>query len=643
MSDVSGFCGVVGLEDKTLIRRMNRIMFHRGLDGEGYYIDNNIMLGHLLLRLEESRKTSQPIFNEDHSLCLVSSGRILNYPTLKKELEKKGHIFSTDCDAEVILHSYEEFNTDFMTKLNGPFAFALWDSKEKRLLLARDRNGIEPLYYCTYSAGADCFLFASEIKSILQYEKVKRKLDLEAFHLYVNLRYVPLEKTLFKGIKRLLPAHYAILDQKGFRQTKYFNFKYHPEEKPLEDYIKELRFSLERAVKMHFTPEAGFLLSGGIDSSTLVAIASKLSSAPIKTFTMGFGQETDETEDANRVAEYFDTDHRNLIVKTHLLRDYPQMIWYADLPKRNLYPYYIYQLAGRRSKLILNALGLDELLGGYPWKYEYARSVEKIRERIGGHERDKLSASAGNIISFHVKDGEIEDDRYLEILKKFYYINDDVDLYLEITSLDEVFSNYYLPKIYGKKMKAFSREDVKKLFSSFFEGGNLMRQFMSVDYQVKAVDDFLFTEKTMSAAHSVESRMPFLENSLVDLAFKIPAEMKIKGGEGKYILKKAVKPFMPKMVLEKKKMGFGSDPYITYIDEIYELAKQRLPEGNIVQNELIKKSYVDQILTHNATPNLVKHYCLFWSLLVFEIWYEIFIKKEKLEKPTKGIDSILSP
>lgn len=640
---MSGFCGVVGLEDKKLIRRMSRIMYHRGPDGEGYYIDNNVMLGHRLLRLEKSHETSQPVFNEDHTLCLVSSGRILNCPTLKKELEKKGHTFSTDCNGEVILHSYEESNTDFLTKLNGSFAFALWDSKEKRLVLARDRNGIEPLYYCANSAGSDCFLFASEIKSILQYEKAKRELDLEAFHLYVNLRYVPLQKTLFKGIKRLLPAHYAILDRKGFRHTKYFNFKYHPEEKTLDDYIKELRFSLERAVKIYFTPEAGFLLSGGVDSSALVAIASKLSPTPIKTFTMGFGQETDEIDDANRVVECFDTDHRNLIVKTHLLRDYPQMIWYADLPKRNLYPYYIYQLAGRRSKLILNALGLDELFGGYPWKYEYARSVEKIRERIGRHERDKISVSAGNMISFHVKDGEIEDDRYLEFLKKFYYIDDDVDLYLEIMSLDEVFSNHYLRNIYGEKMKTFSREDVKEFFSPFFEGGNLMRQFMSVDYQVKAADDFLFTEKTMSAAHSVESRMPFLENSLVNLAFKIPVEMKFKRGEGKYILKKAVKPFLPKTVLAKKKMGFGSDPYITYIDEIYELAKQRLPEGNIVKNKLIKKSYIDQILRHRATPNLVKHYCLFWSLLVFEIWYEIFIKNEKLEKPSRGIDSILSP
>ena len=640
---MSGFCGVIGLEDKILIQRMNRIMSHRGPDGEGYYLNNNIMLGHRLLAIEGSCKTNQPIFNEDHSLCLVGSGRILNYEALKEELEKKGHIFSTDCDAEVILHSYEEFNTDFMTKFNGPFAFALWDSNEKRLLVARDRNGIEPLYYCAYSAGTDCFIFASEIKSILQYQKVKRELDLEAFHLYVNLRYVPLEKTLLKGIKRLLPGHYAILDQKGFRQTRYFKFKYHPEEKPLEDYVKEVRFRLERAVKMCLTPEAGFLLSGGIDSSTLVAIASKLSSTPIKTFTMGFGQSIDETEDANRVAEYFDTDHRNLIVRTHLLRDYPQMIWYADLPKRNLYPYYIYQLAGRRSKLILNGLGLDELFGGYPWKYEYARSVEKIRERIGRRKRDKLSASAKNLISFQIKNGDVEDDNYLEFLKKFYYINDDVDLYLEVKSLDEVFSNDYLSKIYGKKMRAFRREDVKKLFSPFFQGGNLIEQFMSADYQVKAVDDFLFTEKSMSAAHSVETRMPFLENSLVDLAFKIPVKMKWKGGEGKYILKRAVKPFLPKEVLEKKKMGFGSDPYITYIDEIYELAKQKLPEGNIVQNGLIKRKYVDQILTHKATPTMVKHYCLFWSLLVFEIWYEIFINTEKLEKPNKGIDSILFP
>lgn len=637
---MSCFCGAIGVSDTNLLNRMSQIMLHRGPDGENHYLDSNIMLSQRVLNISGLERSKKPLSNEDDSLFLVSSGRILNYKTLRRELEERGHVFKTDCDAEVILHSYEEFPPDFMKLFNGAFAFALWDSTNKSLLLTRDRNGIEPLYY--HLTKEEFFFFASEIKSILQFEEVERTLDLEAFHLFVNLRYVPLEKTLLEGITRVLPGQYVIVDKQGLHKRKYFHFKYVPEEKSLDYFVREVRSRLQKAVEMQFTEDAGILLSGGVDSSILVALASNLSNSYVKTFTMGFGEVTDEVEDAKRVAEYFGTDHRELIIRTHLLRDYPQMIWYADLPKRNLYPYYIYQLAGKRCKTLLAGLGLDELFGGYPWKYEYALSVEKTRKRVDPAKRKALSSSAKDLIINQIQNGDLEDDYILEYLKKIYYIEDDTDLYLEIKTLDEVFSNHYLSKIYGKNMKKFSRQDIKKHFSSLFTGGSLVKQFMAADYQVKAVDDFIFTETTMAAANSVDTRLPFLENSLVDLAFRIPVNFKWRGGEGKYILVKAAKTFLPRWIFKKKKQGFGGDPSTTYKNEIYEIAKQRLPEGIIVQKDLIQKSFLDKILRHKITPRLRKHYCLLWSLLMFEAWYEIFMNKSQLEIPKQGLDDLFS-
>jgi len=313
-------CGIAGFnfDDPELLRRMCRVMEHRGPDEEGFYEDGYMSLGNKRLSIIDLQTGRQPIHNEDEDVWIVYSGETYNFPELKEDLEKKGHKFYTKTDVEVLVHLYEEYGNSFVKMLNGMFAFALWDSRKKKLILVRDRSGIKPLYFTVLNDST--ILFASEIKAILQYEVIKRRVDPQAFHYFVNLRYVPSERTMFQGIKKLLPGHMLIVDKKNMQIVKYWDLKVQPQNWLESYWVKKLRKLLETVVKRHLISDVplGFYLSGGLDTSTLVAIASGLTDEPIKTFCMGFGEPTDETKDAQYVADHFGTDHYELVVKANL-------------------------------------------------------------------------------------------------------------------------------------------------------------------------------------------------------------------------------------------------------------------------------------------------------------------------------------
>lgn len=629
-----GICGIFGTEDKGLIKSMTKILSHRGPDGAGFHIDKNLMLGHRRLSVIDLVTGDQPIYNEDRSICVIDNGEIYNFRELRKELEKKGHKFYTKSDTEVVAHSYEEYGDDCFKKFQGMFSIAVWDSNKRRLVLARDRHGIKSLFYTVLPNGD--VLFASEVKSILQDERVKRQLDYESFHYFANLRYIPREKTMFKGIYRMLPGHILVADKSGVQIKPFYEPSFKLARASEDRIVKELREKLRLAVKRHMVSDVpiGICLSGGLDSSTIVALASSLANEPPRTFCMGFGEDTDEIEDANMVADHFKTNHRNLIVKANLLKEYPKMIWYADSPKRNLYPFYLSELVGRHVKVALGGLGGDELFGGYTWKYRLAENVEKARKKLDQKERNRLIRSAKQMIRFQSKYGDISDDRHFEYLKKMHYLDSDVDLYLGTQSLDETFPEEYLSKLYGKKMRKGKIPRVHDVFAPYFDGKyGLVQQFMEVDYRVKMVDDFLFVEDAMFSAHSLESRVPFLDNDLVEFSFGIPPSMKWQSGQGKMVFKKAVKPWVPKFVFDKRKQGFGSNVFLTYVNEIEEIARQKLPEGNAVKEGLIRSEYLNDVLGREATSHLQKHYCLIWNLLTFEIWFDIYLKSDTLRKP----------
>lgn len=635
-------CGIVGInfEDVDLVKQMCKVILHRGPDEDGYYSDKDITLGHKRLSIIDLHTGKQPIYNEDKSIVIVYNGEIYNYRELREDLEAKGHRFYTASDTEVIIHAYEEYGYDCVNLFNGMFAFAIWDSNKKELFLARDRIGIKPLHYTFLKDGT--FLFASEIKSLLQYEKVKRDVDLQSLHLFINLRYVPRERTMFEGIKRLLPAHIMIVNKDGVRIKRYWEQKIQYSNKPEEYYIKKLRKLLEESVKRHMISDVpvGVSLSGGIDSSTIVALATQSTEEPLKTFCMGFGTENDEIADAQLVADHFGTDHHELVVERSLLKEYPKMIWYADEPKRNLYPYYVSELVGKHVKTVQGGLGGDELFGGYVFKYNFVHKIEEMRKRAIFETKTKISGIADDLISFQTRYGDMVDDEYMDYLEMIRVLNSNTDLYLVTQTLDKVFDSEYLERIYGDKLLKEELIPIREIYQPYFDNNlSFIDQVFLTDFSVKMVDDFLLVDDRMSMVHSVESRVPFLDNGLVGFAFTIPPDLKLKDPNGKYILKMAMKDLLPKEVLKKEKRGFASGTYETYLRELREIAMQKLPQGNLVSEGFFKQDYISKVLNAIPNPRLNLHYNVIWNLLTFEIWYEIFINGD-VRKPKLDINKI---
>lgn len=635
-------CGIAGInfEDVNLVKQMCKVITHRGPDDEGYYSDKDITLGHKRLSIIDLQTGKQPIYNEDKSIVIVYNGEIYNYRELQEVLETKGHRFYTASDTEVIIHAYEEYGYDCVNLFNGMFAFAIWDSNKKELFLARDRTGIKPLHYTFLDDGT--FLFASEIKSLLQYERVKREVDLQSLHLFINLRYVPRERTMFKGIKRLLPAHIMIVNKEGVKIKKYWEPKIQYSNNSEEYYIKKLKKLLEESIKRHMISDVpvGVSLSGGIDSSTIVALASQNAEEPLKTFCMGFGTENDEINDARLVADHFGTDHHEVIVERSLLKEYPKMIWYADEPKRNLYPYYVSELVGKYVKTAQSGLGGDELFGGYVFKYNFVQKIEEMRKRAFSETKMKISKIADELISFQTRYGDMVDDEHMDYLEMVRVLNSNTDLYLVVQTLDKVFDSEYLERIYGEKLLKEELTSIRKIFQPYFDNNfSFVDQVLLADFRVKMVDDFLLVDDRMSMAHSVESRVPFLYGGLVDFAFAIPSNLKHKDLSGKYILKMAIKDLLPKEVLKKEKRGFASETYETYLRELREIAIQKLPKGNLVEEGYFKRDYIDKVLNAIPNPKLDLHYNVIWNLLTFEIWYDIFINGD-VEKPKLDINKI---
>ncbi|MDG6251148.1 asparagine synthase (glutamine-hydrolyzing) [Methanocalculus sp.] len=625
-------CGIIGFnfEDRSLAQRMCDIMVHRGPDGEGYYLNKNITLGHRRLSIIDLHTGDQPMYNEDGSVVIVYNGEIYNFLELRSSLETRGHRFTTESDTEVIIHAYEEYGYDCVKLFNGMFAFALYDAAKEELFLARDRCGVKPLHYTMLSDGT--FLFGSEIKSILQYKRVPVAMDPDSLHFIINLRYIPGEKTMFRGIKRLLPGHSMILHKNQLTIQKYWEPSPNPGNGSEEYYIKTLRKCLEESVQRHLISDVpvGIMLSGGIDSSSVVALACQMMDEPPKTFCMGFGHANDENCDARLVAEHFGTDHHELIVDDHLLRDYPKMIWYADEPKRNLYPFYISEMVGQHVKTALGGLGADELFGGYIFKYDFARGIEDIRRKTFYETKRDIESIADRLIRFQIHYGNIVEDGHLDYLEMIRHINSDADLYLITQTQDKVFQSDYLEKIYGEHMLVEDLTPIREIYRPFFANHKpFLDNLMLADFREKMIDDFLLVDDRMSMAHSVESRVPFLDTNLVDFALTIPTSLKTKDPGGKHLLKMAMKDLLPKEVLMKKKQGFASGTYDTYLKEGREMAENVLCDGALVREGFIKKDYLEKILRAIPNPRLDMHYGVLWNMLACEIWYGMYINTDQ--------------
>jgi asparagine synthase (glutamine-hydrolysing) len=619
-----GITGFYGFEDEALLKKMTSLLEHRGPDDEGFYTDKNIALGQRRLSIIDLSTGKQPIFNEDESIVVVYNGEIYNFQEIKSELEKKGHKFSTATDTEVIVHAYEEYGTNSFEMFNGMFAFAMWDSNKKKLFLVRDRFGIKPLFYY-HDKEENNLIFASEIKSILEYPGYNQQINKEAMHYYINLRYVPENITMFNDIFKLMPAHYLVFSDKDFEIKRYWQLDVNSidESKSEEYYAKKTLELFEESVKRQLisdVPVSAFL-SGGLDTSSIVAFASKHYEGKLKTFCMGFGEENDEFEDAKIIADKFDTDHKDYVVKFNLVKDLPKLIKFSDQPKRNLYPYFIYEQVKKEAKVVLSGLGGDELFAGYLFRYNYVNDNYKPDASINANEINTK-------IKQQIDSGILEKDFEIQALQTQKYAKEPHKLYTTVNSLDEVWEKDYLKnKIYGDKLLSEANKDVSKVFKPYFITNNQVQNVLNCEFNEKMVNDFLFIDDSMSMANSVEARVPFLDNHLTELAFKIPTRMKLDPNNriiGKKIFRNAMKTILPKEVFEKKKQGFASHTLSTYENELKEIAQEKLSNGFLVKNNFIQKKYVDSILSHKTQKEMMIHYNNLWNLTAAEMWHEIY-------------------
>ena len=609
-------CGIVGFNwnDKDLLKKMMKLVNHRGPDESGYYLDGDISLGHQRLKIIDLKTGRQPIHNEDESIQIIFNGEIYNYLDLRNDLEKNGHRFYTNTDTEVIVHSYEEYGIDCVNRFNGMFAFAIWDSNKKQLLLARDRLGIKPLYY--YFDG-DKFIFASEIKAILEYEGIEREVDLNALNEYFTYRYVPTNRTMIKNIYKLLPGHILVFKNNAINVSRYWDLKESITNNSEGYYTSKLRELLRESVKMRLMSDVplGVYLSGGIDSSCIVALMSEMVDN-IKTFSVGFGSEGEnELDYARYVSEYFGTDHHEIIVGENDLKLLPEMIWHLDEPvgdAATLPTYIISKFAKREVTVVLAGEGGDELFAGYD-NYK----IMKI-----GHNFSKL-------VPKFVK------TNLLPIIGKPFSGNVNLMRVLDLASAENEYEQYLnviacFNKNEIKRLGDFNMVNLKEYFPNNMK---MLNKLLYFGIKTWLPNDFFMKADRMTMAHAIEERVPLLDPNIVDFSFTIPPNLKLKGFTGKYIFKKAMIGILPQKIIYRKKQGYGTPMDYWFKHSLKDVLEKLIDEST---HNYYNKEYVSNILKKfqksGGNPNMNFYNAQkLWSVLIFEMWHKMFIEHETLE------------
>ena len=613
------------MSDQKLIKKMCDVIQHRGPDDHGYFIDDKICLGNRRLSIIDIAEGHQPMHNEDESIWITFNGEIYNYKQLKEELEKLGHKFYTNSDTETIVHCYEEYGNDCPKKLRGMFAFAIWDNNKKKLFLARDRLGVKPVYY-TLNDGN--LFFGSEIKSILQFEEIKRLVNFQALHEFLTLQYVPGPKTMFRDIKKLQPGHILVYQKGKMVIEKYWDIKVEPlvkmEERTCSEQIMKL---LKESVKMRLMSEVplGVYLSGGLDSSTIVGIMSTISEEPVKTFTVGFDHPTDELKYAKIVAEKFGTDHHEIMIKTDTAKILPEIVWHFDEPNADpasLPTYIMSKITKKDLTVVLVGEGGDETFAGYP-KYKIMLLTSKYKYLF-----PKFTASIASVIGRYIQNKNLR--KYLDFASEFIpLIGKYGDAYQKISALgftqkekDELYSeNLKKMRLKGNSMKTYFRNS-----------DNLFKYMLNFDMKVWLCDRLLMKVDKMTMASSIEARVPLLDHKLVEFANSIPINLRLE----KRVFKKAIIKILPREIVKRKKHGFAVPISTWFQGELKEIATQ-----------ILDKLHKQEYFRYDCIKNLLKNPQRFrnnhklWNLLNFEIWHKIYIENNDLEKPKLSMNKIL--
>jgi len=630
-----GICGVLDLRDadrshEATLRRMCQVIQHRGPDDEGHYVGEGAALGMRRLSIIDLSGGHQPIPNENKTLWAFNNGEIYNFQELMDELQKKGHVFRTKCDTEVLIHLYEQEGLDFVKRLRGMFAVAIWDAPRRRLVLARDRIGKKPLYL---RREPNRILYASEIKSILAADDVPRRIDPVALREYLALGYVPAPRTLFEGIEKVMPGHILVFENGTVQDREYWDAPFGAEEnRSEEEWIEQVREKLLESVRIRLISDVplGAFLSGGIDSSSIVAAMAKFSDRPVKTYSIGFeGQDRfyNELPYARVVADAFRTDHHEIIVRPDVAELLPKLIWHLDEPIADsafFTTYLVSRLARESVTVILSGVGGDELFGGY--RRYLGDAMWQYYNLLPGVVRKKMLPALFEHLPQDRHSGWKNNIRYASAFIKTAEL-DPVARYMSYVTVFPASIRSRLLKAPWSVASASADEPASEVLSSYFakcHSKDGLNRIMYADIKTSLIDDLLALTDKMSMAASIECRAPFVDHELIELAGRIPSSAKIRGMKMKHLLKKVVAPWLPDEILHRKKRGFGAPVGSWMRNDLQPLVDEMLSETQIRQRGLFEWPVVKEIISaHNSQQ--ADHTDHLLALISLESWCRIFL------------------
>jgi asparagine synthase (glutamine-hydrolysing) len=630
-----GICGIAAPQktgyriDEATLARMRDTLTHRGPDGAGMYINKGVGLAHRRLSIIDLAGGHQPMTNEDGSIWITYNGEIYNHTELRRNLQERGHRYRSASDTETIVHLYEERGPRAVEELRGMFAFAIWDAPRRRLVLARDRLGIKPLYYTLSPDGVICF--ASEIKALINARAVRAELNYDALADYAANRYTSGEETLFRGVKRLLPGHTLTWSDGHVEIERYWDVSFAKPEQSLseQDYVDRFAELFEESVRLRLMADVplGVFLSGGIDSSAIVSAMSGMVAEPIKTFSVAFDErEANELEYARTVSRAFGTDHYETVVSPQQFFDaLPALVYQEDEPiahPSSVPLYFVSKLASEHVKVVLTGEGSDELLAGYG---KYRTTVYNLAASRAYNKATPatLRATVRRLIELmptHWRARQKASRTFLSLepgIKDIYFDN------------FSVFSRSMQRRLFTPETRARMSKDDPYAASLDHIGTSdaraLLDQLLAADMKTY-LHELLMKQDQMSMAASIESRVPFLDHKLVEFAARLPVKMKLRGLATKYILRRAMRNRLPGEILTRKKMGFpvpvGSwfrGPFSGVIDEY-------VMGGRARERAIFDHDFVRELVTrHRKGEN---HAERLWALVNFEIWQRRFVDGE---------------
>ncbi|MDT5271946.1 MAG: hypothetical protein QOH49_4132 [Acidobacteriota bacterium] len=625
-------CGIVGIvraaerpADGELLARMNEAIYHRGPDEEGTYLRGRVGMAMRRLAIIDLAGGQQPIANEEGTAWIVYNGEVYNHREVRKELEARGHRFHTDCDTEVVLHAYLEYGADCPKHLRGMFAFAIWDERREELFLARDRVGKKPLLYA--QAGGD-FVFGSEFRALLRHPGVGREVDREAIHHYLTFMCVPAPLTAYRDIRKLEPGHTLTLTREGqVRIERYWQPDFNRKIKITEEEAGERTLELLReAVRVRLMSEVplGAFLSGGIDSSTVVALMSEASSKPVKTFSIGFEeQDFSELHHARRVAEHVGAEHHEFIVRPDALEVLPTLVEHYGEPYADssaIPTYYVSRETRRHVTVALNGDGGDECFAGYE-RYaammlseRYRRLPEVLRERVIRQAVELLPSS-------ELKPGRVRR------LKRFLRAASlpPVERYLNWVSIigpaakEELYTDEFRHETAGLEEGRWLAP-----WFALANGAGVVDASLLTDTMTYLPNDLLVKVDIASMAVSLEARSPFLDHHVIEFAASLPQGLKLRGLTTKYLLKRTLKRLLPSENLTRPKMGFGVPIGHWFRGRMQPFLREHLLSERLARRGLLRPEVVRRMVEQHTSGER-DHTHPLWTLLMLELWFQRFI------------------